>query len=178
MKDFKSFLKEEKNNEVEVYHYSHKKFDRFDPSFLTGGHDQKGPGLYTSNEHESHYGPNLHRITLDTSKFLKPNTKVKKKIITDLIERSPHLEDVASNYDENPHIGKRKLIDACCRYADMHEALERVWYDGYKADNHAFLDNVKDHYHGTMVKPNKFRPSVSHYIIWHPKAIKRIVHDE
>ena len=176
MKTFKQFLKEEKI--ISAFHYSKSKFDKFDTSYLHGGHDQKGPGLYASNEHETHYGENLHHLRLDTSKFVKPGQRVSKRIIKDLIHNSPHLEDVASNYDENHHVGVRKLVDACSNAPDMHEALERVWYDGYQADNKAYLDNVGQHFHGAIVKPNKFQPSVTHYVIWHPHAIKSITHNE
>lgn len=177
MAKLKSF-KEHKDPIISVYHYTHSKFDSFDPSRLTGGNDQRGPGLYTSEEHETSYGPNLHHIRLDTSKFIKPGMKVKKSVIKDMIANSPHLEDVVSNYHENPKIGQKMLTDACAKAPDMHEAMERVWYDGYKADNHAFLEQASQHYHGTTVKPNKFRPGATHHIIWSEKAIKSIKHHE
>lgn len=177
MKSFKELISEDKHD-VEVYHYSNHKFNSYDSSKLTGGTDQKGPGLYTSTEHETHYGQHLHRLTLNTKKFIKPGQKVNKKIITDLIDRSSHKETAFSNWHENPKEGRNMMINHIVKYSDdMHEALEKVWYDGYNADNHSFIENVKDHFHGTMVKPNKFKPSISHYIIWNKEAIKSIKHE-
>lgn len=178
MKSFKQHITEAKKSPiVDTFHYSNAKFNKFDSSYLHGGTDQKGPGLYTSNEHESHYGSNIHHMKIDTTHFIKPGMKVKKNIIKDMIENSPHLEDAVSDWHENPKVGKKMLIDACSKAPDMHEAMERVWYDGYRKDNHAFLQNAGMHYHGTIVKPNKFRPSVTHYVVWHEKAIKSISHE-
>jgi hypothetical protein len=165
--------------ETKVYHGSKNKIKQFDTSYLHGGHDQKGPGLYTTTDaDEAHnYGENHHTIHLDTTKFIKPTDKPKRKIIHDLVMKSPHLHDVASNYDENPKVGIKKLIDSCHNTDSMHESMERVWYDAYKGNNKLFLDSASHHYHGTIVKPNKFRPSVSHYVVWHKDAIKKITHE-
>jgi len=177
MKSFHQYLNEDKHN-IEVYHYSKVKFHSFDSSKLRGGHDEKGPGLYASSEHEKIYGQHLHRINLDTKKFIKPGQKVNKKIVTKLIDASPHKETAFSNYDENPNVGRGKLIDGIVKHSkDMHEAMERTWYEGYNADNHSFIENAKEHFHGTIVKPNKSNPSVSHYVIWNKDAIKGITHE-
>lgn len=178
MKTFKQLINEDKHD-IEVYHYSNHKFNSFDSSKLVGGNDQKGPGLYTSSEHENSYGQHLHRIQLNTKKFIKPGQKVNKKIITDLIDRSPHKETAFSNWHENPREGRHMLINHIVKHSDdMHEAMEKVWYDGYNADNHAFIENAKDHFHGTIVKSDIFRPiAATHYIIWHKDAIKSIKHE-
>lgn len=174
MISFKNFLIESKDH-ITVYHGSPNIIKSFDASRLTGGHDQKGPGLYTSTEPEHGYGEHMHEITLDTKKFIKPNQKVHKGIIKELVSKSPHLEDAASDWHENHSEGVKKLTASCVGAPNMHEAMERVWYDAYKADNHTFINNASEHFHGTQVKPDKFRPSKSHYVVWNGDAIKKIV---
>ena len=177
MKSFKQFLTEDKDD-VEVYHYSSHKFDSFDSSKLKDGNDQKGPGLYTSTKHETNYGSNLHRIQLNTKKFIKPGQKINSKIITKMIDKSPHKDDAFSNWDENPRKGRDALIHNIVHHSDdMHEAMEKVWYDGYNADNHSFIENAKEHFHGTKVKPAGQGVEHHHYLIWNKDAIKSIKHE-
>lgn len=175
MISYKQFTESSQDKIINVYHGSKNHIKGFDASYLSGGHDQKGPGLYTTeNEEEAHGYGHLHHIRLDTSKFIQPKDKPKKAVIKDMIENSPHLDDVVSNYDESSHIGKKKLIDSCMNTHSMHEAMERVWYDGYRADNEAFINQAGLHYHGTTVHPDKFSPDKRHHIIWNAKAIKSI----
>lgn len=178
MKTFKKYLSES-DSIITVYHGSKNKISSFAPEYLTGGHDQRGPGLYTTIDpaEGSTYGKHLHRIRLDTSNFITPKTKVKKSVIKDLVHSSPHFADAVSNWHENPHEGSKHLIKSICSAPNMHEALERTWYDAYHADNHAYLEQVSMHYHGAVVHPDKFRPSHRHFIIWNGRAIKSIHHE-
>lgn len=165
---------------VTVHHGSNSHVQTFDPSYLDGGHDQKGPGLYTTNdEEESHtYGKHHHTMRVDPSNFIHPNMKPNKAVIRDMVHSSPHFEDAVSNWHENPKIGAKMLVDACANTSSMHDSMERVWYDAYNHDNHSFLEQASMHYHGTIVHPNKFRPSVKHYIVWNGRAIKSIHHED
>lgn len=178
MKTFKQHMSES-DSIITVYHGSRNgKFKHFEPEHLTGGTDQRGPGLYTTNDQDeaATYG-HMHHIRLDTSNFITPKTKVKKSVIKDLVHSSPHFEHAVSNWHEDPKVGAKMLIHSICKSPNMHEALERTWYDAYHADNHAFLENVSMHYHGSVVHPDKFRPSHRHFIIWNGRAIKSIHHE-
>lgn len=164
---------------ITVYHGSKVKFnrDQFHHSFLVGGYDQRGPGLYTTTDEgeATTYGQYLHTIRLDISKFVKINERINRIIIQKLSKESPFIEDVATDWDENTKIGINKAIEAAIKYSpNMHEALERVWYDIYRHDNEKFLENVQYYYDGTTAKPNKFNSSTTHYIVWNPRAIKSI----
>lgn len=55
--------------------------------------------------------------------------KVKKSVIKDMIANSPHLEDVVSNYHENPKIGQKMLTDSCAPDEKGHTHIYGVGLD-------------------------------------------------
>src|SRR5574343_343908 len=102
-----------------------------------------------------YHGSNVRFSHFDPKKFVFPDTRIDKRIIKDVLMASPHLELQASNYDDNHERGVAQLLRSMTAgTTSMHEALERVWYEGYNADTPAYLESVSLWYHGTALIPH------------------------
>jgi len=109
--------------------------------------DQYGPGVYFTDSYDtaSNYGKvYLYEINTDKG-FIKQGTKVSKQIITKLVnyvDRSI-LDEILLDWDENPIVAKKELINAICNNKDMVEALQQYALDVCRWDREEYIMNCK-----------------------------------
>lgn len=141
-----------------------------------GSSMSEGPGIYfTSNIKDAErYGENITvakieksaNIITDYSEKIKTE-KIKK--ILDMIDKE--ILDIAlSNFNENPYIAKKMIIDEINKYDNPKEQLMSIWADVFYHQNpHEFIDViVKNGIDGIKVKKQGF----NHYIIYNKMSVR------
>lgn len=109
--------------------------------------DEFGPGLYFTDSYDiaSNYGE-VKAFLIDTSTgFYQKGDKIDKRAIKSIVDYADreHLEIAISNWDENPRIGKKKLLDSIFSTEDMPDAICRVARDVFRWDREDFWMSCK-----------------------------------
>ena len=158
------------------YHGSNTKIDKFSLDKLGSNTniDQSGPGIYlSSSKHDaSTYGKYIHTVDakIIKSRLLTKSVRTIEKGIQILINKAPDIEDILTNWDENPVRAKLKalhtIVDSHPKYLD---ALEQTWFDFYPDDSKLYLQQlIKWTYQGFLITIN---PEITHFICWDPSIL-------
>ena len=136
--------------------------------------DELGPGIYFSSslEDAKDYGK-----IIQTVEFVGNFVPMKKypKLRTQLTWLSKQCDDwqgQAQNYDENPVIGLKKVIDACLQRNDTPaNCFQQIWIEFFRYDSAGFIMNVGKLFDAMAIEKNM---GVFHMVVWNKTALKSI----
>lgn len=158
-----------------IYHGTDANIEQFDVGKRNKeGHDQYGPGVYFSNSIDvaHQYGKNVYQANIDDSNFITSSKTIRPHVITYMLKKSPHLEDVLTNWDENPYRAYSLLYQSMIDNSNnMIEALLNVWSDGYQLDNLSFIKNITKYYNGLKLPQ---RNGVIFYTVWRTDVLTNV----
>lgn len=168
---------EKSSNKIIAYHGTSHDIQKF--AFHDGigeGKDQEGVGIYfTSSEEDAYsYGPNVYKVELDLNKTVPLNKKVSPKEIDFLMKSAgeERLEDVLSNWDENPRIAYKILLDSIMDNDNAHQQFLTAWYEIYRYYPLDYLYNmIKLSYDAIILPRNQ---GVIHYVVFNPEKVRII----
>lgn len=140
-----------------------------------GGAMAEGPGVYltTDKNNALSYGKNITNVVMDKdSNILEKGQKklsISKinKLLTSIDKET--LDIALSNFDENPIIAKRNLIDAINNADDAQEQIINIWADVfYHQKPEKFMKVMADNgIDGLKIDKEK----LSHYVIYNKKSL-------
>lgn len=176
MKSFKEYFLESVNGLPDIwYHGSIHRFDWFSPEYIGKGHDAQGPGYYFTNSEADAalYGAtNIIKVSIDFNKIVPDKGRINRNVVERFIKASPNLEIVLSNYDENPNIAYRKLLNNIMNSNGPRDAYLTIWAECYRHSELLWMENmVKLGYTGSVVN---MREGVIHAIIYDLNKVTRI----
>ena len=161
------------------YHGSAAKIDKLTLDHLGSGagHDQEGPGIYLTNNHEDacRYGRYVYTVQakMVKSRMMPDKRKIDLQRIRTLIWKSPDRDDNLSNWDENPQRALSLAADQIMSsYGpdEYREAMEQVWYDFYKDHQAVFLSKMRVlGWDGFILDRNG---GVKHFVCFNPEILK------
>ncbi len=145
-------------------------------------YDQEGPGFYFTSDFNNakYYAENkgiVLKCKINYKKFIvktpTSNTKVNKKIITDLILNSPVKDDVLTNFDENPKQALIQAINSYIRYGFAHDSYQVIANDFYKYNPKEYLQNISKYYDAQLTKlEGSLYGDIYHLIVYRPDIIQ------
>lgn len=144
--------------------------------------DEFGPGLYFTDSYEiaAGYGE-VKAFRIDTTKgFYHKGSVINKRVLTQIVDYADeeNLEIAISNWDENPKIGKHKLLQSIFSSKDMPEAICAIAMDVFRWDREDFWMSCKaSGVYGLIYDdPYNSGRSTSFLVLFDPKkAIETIV---
>lgn len=150
-----------------------------------GGKDaynQEGPGFYfTSDFNNAKYYAENRGIVLKCKinykkiivKTPTSNTKVNKKIVTDLILNSPTKDDTLTNFDEDPRRALIQAVNSYVRYELASDAYQTIANDFYKYNSKEYLQNISKYYDSQLTKlEGSLYGDIYHLIVYRPDIIQ------
>jgi hypothetical protein len=145
-------------------------------------YDQEGPGFYFTSDFDNakRYAENkgiILKCKINYKKLIikspTSNTKVNKKIVTDLILKSPNKDDVLTNFDENPKQALIQAINAYVRYELAHDAYQTIANDFYKYIPKEYLQTISKYYDAQLTKlEGSSYGDIYHLIVYKPDIIQ------
>jgi hypothetical protein len=160
--------------------------DVFSYDYIGGenAYDQEGPGFYFTSDFNNakRYAENRGiilkcKINYKTLIIKSPtsNTKVNKKIVTDLILKSPNKDDVLTNFDENPKQALIQAINSYIGYEFAHDAYQTIANDFYKHTPKEYLQTISKYYDAQLTKlEGSTYGDLFHLIVYKPNIIQII----
>jgi hypothetical protein len=136
--------------------------------------DEQGVGFYfTTNEKDAagYAHPNGIVLTVELSprKLVSLTSPAKEAEVDYLINNTS--EDF-SDWDEDPEAGRQMFKDSVMNESSAKETFESIWYDLYRYEPRAYLENmIKLGYDGHY-SPRTYESGIRHIIIYNPKVIK------
>lgn len=170
------------------YHGRTSNSTAFDPA-KTGdrwANNQDGPGFYfTSDPRDArtyaHPDGVVLRAKLQPRKLVPHTGRVPVAQVDRLLRQAPDLEDVLTNWDEDPRVAYRELLAAVTRPSSPWEAFLEVWGEAYRraGDNAAWLAGMTALGYDGVVSPSSWgtgedgRP-VQHVVMFSPDRIQDV----
>lgn len=153
-----SVISEQIEDVLTVYHGSDHRITDFTLDHLGDGLDEYGPGLYFATDYTtaSSHGKYIHEVVIAQDITLVPDTAPDIKLAKRLMEKSPELEMILTDWDEDRNKAFQTALSSMVNSADnMEEMLENVWYDFFRDDSKMFLELVVEMagYDGKIVTP-------------------------
>ncbi len=154
----------------------------FSLNYVGKGEDQEGPGFYFTNYYEdavrySNKNGTVFKCKIDYKKLIlkthSSRTKVNKKVIIDLINKSPTKNDTLENFDENPQQAFVKAINGYMFYKNADDAYQILANDFYKYSPGEYL-KVLSKYYDAQLTDLRLTAGVKHLIVYNPDLIKII----
>lgn len=160
-----------------AFHGSPNKIENFDDEHLgvEEATDQEGPGIYftTSFDDALGYGSYIHTVRLSPRKLVDESSHedISEQEIETLIRMSPHWEEDATNWAEDPETGLHTAINSIMDYAENEKDLfQQIWYDFFRHYPIEFVRGiVKLGYDGQLIKKSN---NISHIIVYNPNIIQ------
>lgn len=158
--------------------------DVFSYDYVGGenSYDQEGPGFYFTSDFNNakRYAENKGvvlkcKINYKTLIIKGPtsNTKVNKKIVADLILKSPNKDDVLTNFDEDPRKALVQAINSYVRYGLAHDAYQTIANDFYKYNSKEYLQVISKYYDAQLTKlEGSTYGDIYHLIVYKPDIIQ------
>jgi hypothetical protein len=174
------------NQSFIVYHGSQTEIKTFSDEFVGGeeAKDQEGPGIYFTTNHREATGyaegGYVYTARVSPRRLLdESNWKgIKRSLIEKLVFLSGNWKDTGNNWDENPRVGIKMLIDSAYEYNDSEkDLLQQIWIEAYRYDAVNFVRNcVKLGIDGLIVNREAGimfdRNNDKHVIIYNPNVIE------
>jgi hypothetical protein len=166
----------------EWYHGSPNPIQKFSDDFVGQEVDQEGPGIYFTSNEEDAYGYArksengtgvVYVVGLEFKKLVPLKGRANKKEIMQLIEWSPNLETLLTNYDDNPKKAKSIAFSNCMNQDNPHQSFQQVWYDFYRHDPVDFVRSMVTLGYDGVVVPRQFM-NTKHAVVYNPKIIRLI----
>lgn len=159
----------------------------FDPEYGTkvqgkelGSAAAWGPGIYFVDQEDiaHYYGSNITKLVLQKANLITPKSpKFQKKQIDKILQgvEKEKLETAAQNWDENPQIGRRLLIESIMQAEDAINQLMTIWADVYYHQNpqdfmNLMIENGIDGI--SMAKTDSTGRTSTYYVIYNKAVLK------
>lgn len=158
--------------------------DVFSYNYVGGenANDQEGPGFYFTSDFNNakRYAESkgiILKCKINYKKLIikspTSNTKVNKKIVTDLILKSPKKDDVLTNFDEDPKKALVQAVNAYVRYELAYDAYQTIANDFYKHIPKEYLQTISKYYDAQLTKlDGTFYGDIYHLIVYKPDIIQ------
>lgn len=179
---FKDFLEEgaPKVLEIEAFHGSPHKIERFSDEFVGQGVDQEGPGLYfTTNEEDalgyarkSEKGGYVYKVLITLKKPIPAKGKVPESDIDSLIRWCEGYEEKMMDWgSEDLQENIRLFKNSLKREKTPKDVFQSIWYNLYRYNPVEYVRNMVSLEYDGFVIQKEFL-NTQHIIVYNVKAIK------
>lgn len=158
----------------EIFSYDHIFYDK-------NRINQEGPGFYFTNSFENAkvYATGsgiILKCKINYKKLInknqKSNTLAIKKIVVDLINKSPIRNEVLENFDENLNKAMLMAVNTYLQHRYAFDSYQLIQNDFYKNYPKEYLQVLSKYYDGQLTAlKNSLYGDIYHLIVYNPSII-------